>query len=174
MRAQSHLFADGRRQCHVEGHPVAHPVRLSCQSLLHLDEPSNFQWTGYSLSLDHEKQGVVTPSSLAGFLGSAPSVPPSYRRPGLGVPSTTLALPTQQIAMVAPYAGEDRRLLFMSVAPWMIGCFLDLFTQGILLWYKDDKAWLRYAVVGLVVLTGLKCLNSWYASVAYAGCCCDG
>lgn len=41
-------------------------------------------------------------------------------------------------------------------------------------WYKDDKAWLRYAVVGLVVLTGLKCLNSWYASVAYAGCCCDG
>ncbi|EJD37557.1 hypothetical protein AURDEDRAFT_173414 [Auricularia subglabra TFB-10046 SS5] len=69
----------------------------------------------------------------------------------------------------------------MSVAPWMIGCFLDLFTQGILLcqfnnyftWYKDDKGWLRCAVFGLVVLTGLKCLNScattWIAQVEYFG-----
>lgn len=35
--------------------------------------------------------------------------------------------------MVAPYTGHDLDLLHLTVAPWMVGCFLDLFTQGILM-----------------------------------------
>ncbi|KZV83777.1 hypothetical protein EXIGLDRAFT_754205 [Exidia glandulosa HHB12029] len=70
--------------------------------------------------------------------------------------------------MPAPYTGHDLDLLHLTVAPWLVGCFLDLFTQGILAcqfsnyfsWYKDDKPLMRYAVMGLVLLTILKLLDS--------------
>ncbi|EJD38856.1 hypothetical protein AURDEDRAFT_71747 [Auricularia subglabra TFB-10046 SS5] len=72
-------------------------------------------------------------------------------------------------------------MLHLTVAPWMVGCFLDLFTQGILVcqfrnyfaWYKDDKALLRGAVMWLVLLTTLKLFDScaavWIAQVEYFG-----
>ncbi|KZV97910.1 hypothetical protein EXIGLDRAFT_832525 [Exidia glandulosa HHB12029] len=83
--------------------------------------------------------------------------------------------------MPAPYTGADLDLLHLTVAPWLVGCFLDLFTQGILIcqfnnyftWYKDDKPAMRYAVIGLIVLTGLKLLDScaavWISHVEYFG-----
>ncbi|KAH7090034.1 hypothetical protein BKA62DRAFT_601857, partial [Auriculariales sp. MPI-PUGE-AT-0066] len=67
------------------------------------------------------------------------------------------------------------------VAPFLIGCFLDLLTQGILycqfnnyrLWYKDDPVGLRAAVYILIVLTTLKCIDScavvWVSFVEYFG-----
>ncbi|KZV99210.1 hypothetical protein EXIGLDRAFT_762747 [Exidia glandulosa HHB12029] len=83
--------------------------------------------------------------------------------------------------MPAPYTGHDLDMLHLTVAPWMVGCFLDLFTQGILAcqfvnyftWYKDDKPLMRYAVIGLIILTCLKLLDScaavWIAHVEYFG-----
>ncbi|KZV95964.1 hypothetical protein EXIGLDRAFT_818728 [Exidia glandulosa HHB12029] len=83
--------------------------------------------------------------------------------------------------MVASYEGHDRQLLYLTIAPWMIGSFLDVATQGVLVcqfnnyfnWYKDDKTWLRVAVVALVILTTLKMLDScavtWIAQVEYFG-----
>lgn len=88
--------------------------------------------------------------------------------------------------MVAPYEGHDRQLLHLTIAPWMIGSFVDVLTQGVLVcqvrpalqcstgsveramqfnnyfnWYRDDKTWLRFAVGGLLFLTTLKVLDSW-------------
>ncbi|KAH7101952.1 hypothetical protein BKA62DRAFT_701927 [Auriculariales sp. MPI-PUGE-AT-0066] len=83
--------------------------------------------------------------------------------------------------MVAPYVGHDSKLLYFTLAPWMLGCFLDLLTQGILFcqfntyvtWYKGDKWLMRAIVYVLIIINILKCLDSclgvWVMFVDYFG-----
>ncbi|KAH7092877.1 hypothetical protein BKA62DRAFT_64145 [Auriculariales sp. MPI-PUGE-AT-0066] len=83
--------------------------------------------------------------------------------------------------MPAQYTGHDLQLLHYTLAPWMVGCFLDLLTQGILFcqfnnylnWYKEDPLFLRTIVWILMLLNTVKCVDScavvWITFVDYFG-----
>ncbi|KAK0462717.1 hypothetical protein IW261DRAFT_1572059 [Armillaria novae-zelandiae] len=75
-------------------------------------------------------------------------------------------------------AEEHSEAVFL-LGPWLIGCYLEIFLQGILCcqfshywsWYRDDKWALKWAVGGLVLLTTLKSIQSfaliWIQSILY-------
>ncbi|KAJ7182398.1 hypothetical protein C8R43DRAFT_1144349 [Mycena crocata] len=77
--------------------------------------------------------------------------------------------------------GEDRRLAYFWLGPWLVGGCFDLILQGILCcqfvnyftWYRDDKAGLRTVVAILVVITLLKSAQAfailWIQSIAFFG-----
>ncbi|KAF8921142.1 hypothetical protein CPB85DRAFT_1210171, partial [Mucidula mucida] len=65
------------------------------------------------------------------------------------------------------------------IGPWLIGGYLDIFLQGILMyqftnywsWYKDDRITMRLTVAGLMVLTTLKTVQvialSWIQNIVF-------
>ncbi|KAH8824115.1 hypothetical protein DL96DRAFT_1818800 [Flagelloscypha sp. PMI_526] len=69
----------------------------------------------------------------------------------------------------------------LVLGPWVIGAFADVLLQGILLaqfasyfrWYRDDAVGLKAVVIGLVILTCLKTLQScaivWIQNVIFFG-----
>ncbi|KAK0497982.1 hypothetical protein EDD18DRAFT_127426 [Armillaria luteobubalina] len=75
-------------------------------------------------------------------------------------------------------AEEHSQAVFL-LGPWLIGCYLEIFLQGILCcqfshywsWYHDDKWALKWAVGGLMLLTTLKSIQSfaliWIQSILY-------
>ncbi|KAF8185482.1 hypothetical protein K438DRAFT_1973791 [Mycena galopus ATCC 62051] len=77
--------------------------------------------------------------------------------------------------------GEDLRLAGAWLGPWLVGGYLDVFLQGILLtqfrnyftWYQDDKMSLRVIVAILLVGHILKTIHAfaivWIQNIAYFG-----
>ncbi|KAJ7872796.1 hypothetical protein B0H14DRAFT_159213 [Mycena olivaceomarginata] len=77
--------------------------------------------------------------------------------------------------------GEDLRLCFAWLGPWLVGGCLDLFLAGILAtqfvnyftWYRDDKTWIRIIVVVLLVMNALKSVQAfaviWVQNIVYFG-----
>ncbi|KAK7052149.1 hypothetical protein R3P38DRAFT_2762570 [Favolaschia claudopus] len=77
--------------------------------------------------------------------------------------------------------GEDLRLCMFWLGPWLVGGFLDIFLQGILMtqfvnyftWYQDDNLTLRLMVCGLVVISILKSVHSfaivWIQNIMFFG-----
>ncbi|KAF7326064.1 hypothetical protein MKEN_00457700 [Mycena kentingensis (nom. inval.)] len=80
-----------------------------------------------------------------------------------------------------PLTGLELRQANLLLGPWLIGTCLDLLLQGVLscqfvnyfTWYRDDMPTLRLTVVGLVLLTVLKSIQSfalsWIQFIPYFG-----
>ncbi|KIY49260.1 hypothetical protein FISHEDRAFT_7584, partial [Fistulina hepatica ATCC 64428] len=64
---------------------------------------------------------------------------------------------------------EEHHEAVFLLGPWLVGCYIEIFLQGILCcqfttylsWYRDDKPWLRYAVYMLILITTLKSIQSF-------------
>ncbi|KAJ7597970.1 hypothetical protein C8J56DRAFT_1109555 [Mycena floridula] len=77
-------------------------------------------------------------------------------------------------------ANERHQAVFL-VGPWLLGSFLDVFLQGILMcqfahywsWYKEDRLFLKLTVAGLAILTILKSFQCiaivWIQNVLHLG-----
>ncbi|KAJ7581229.1 hypothetical protein C8J56DRAFT_260283 [Mycena floridula] len=77
-------------------------------------------------------------------------------------------------------ANERHQALFL-VGPWLIGSFLDVFLQGILMcqfahywsWYKEDRIFIKLTVAGLAILTILKSFQCiaivWIQDILHLG-----
>ncbi|KAF9053848.1 hypothetical protein BDZ89DRAFT_938948 [Hymenopellis radicata] len=74
---------------------------------------------------------------------------------------------------------DDRRKAIFLIGPWLVGGYLDIFLQGILMyqfanywtWYKDDRITMRLAVAGIMILTILKTVQvialSWIQNIMF-------
>ncbi|KAJ7579561.1 hypothetical protein C8J56DRAFT_964434 [Mycena floridula] len=76
---------------------------------------------------------------------------------------------------------KERHQAVFLVGPWLLGSFLDVFLQGILMcqfahywsWYKEDRLFLKLMVAGLAILTILKSFQSiaivWIQNILHLG-----
>ncbi|TRM65700.1 hypothetical protein BD626DRAFT_398559 [Schizophyllum amplum] len=74
---------------------------------------------------------------------------------------------------------EEHHQAVFLLGPWLVGCYLEIFLQGVLMaqftnyfnWYSDDKMSLRLVVIGLVVITLVKSVQSfaliWIQMIEY-------
>ncbi|KIY67003.1 hypothetical protein CYLTODRAFT_491020 [Cylindrobasidium torrendii FP15055 ss-10] len=76
-------------------------------------------------------------------------------------------------------SGLERHKAEFLLGPWLVGCYMDVFLQGVLFcqfqhywdWYRDDKVWFKMGVAGLMLLTTLKTIQSfaliWIQSIEF-------
>ncbi|KAJ7579579.1 hypothetical protein C8J56DRAFT_964440, partial [Mycena floridula] len=78
-------------------------------------------------------------------------------------------------------SAKERHQAVFLVGPWLLGSFLDVFLQGILMcqfahywsWYKEDRLFLKLMVAGLAILTILKSFQCiaivWIQDILHLG-----